>query len=113
MTRSELGINQWRIQDFPEEGAPTPKSAIILPFFLPKTAWKWKNLDGGGGRVARVPDAPLRSANGFDTQQLLFFFTTKALVEIKSSPISEFMNKILDKLLKMLLLTICIQVNKM
>ena len=21
---------QWRIQDFPEEGAPTPKTAIIL-----------------------------------------------------------------------------------
>ena len=112
MTRSELGINQWRIPDFPEEGAPTPKSAIILPFFCQKLHGNERIWTRGGGRVARVPDAPLRSANGFDTQQLLFFFTTKALVEIKSSPISEFMNKILDKLLKMLLLTICIQVNK-
>ena len=31
--------------------------------FLPKTGWKWKNLDPPGG--ARVPGAPLRSANGY------------------------------------------------
>ena len=50
---------QWRIQDFPEEGAPTLKEVIIWPI-SPKTAWNWKNLDSQGG----VPGAPLRSANG-------------------------------------------------
>ena len=27
---------QWRVQDFPEEGAPTLKEAIIWPFFPQK-----------------------------------------------------------------------------
>ena len=34
--RKQSNRMQWRIQDFPEEGAPTPKSAIILPFFCQK-----------------------------------------------------------------------------
>ena len=29
--------DQWRIQDFPEGGVPTHKSAIIFQIFLPKT----------------------------------------------------------------------------
>ena len=50
---------QWRIQDFPDGGAPTSKVGALtyyLATFLLKTAWKWKNLDREGG--ARVPGAP-------------------------------------------------------
>ena len=50
---------QWRIQDFPEWGAPIPKFGLFCKFFG-ITAWKWKNLDPRG---TRVPGAPLRSAN--------------------------------------------------
>ena len=39
---------QWRIQDFSEEGAPTPKSAIILPFFA-KNCMKMKEFGPPGG----------------------------------------------------------------
>ena len=49
--RQIIGGIQWRIQDFPEWWAPTAKSAIILKKILPKTAWKWKNLDPRGARV--------------------------------------------------------------
>ena len=45
---------QWRIQDFLEEGAPTYYFAQIYP----KTAWKWKNLDGGGGDASLAPSPP-------------------------------------------------------
>ena len=39
---------QWRIQDFPQGGRQLPN--VLLFFnFLPKTAWKWKNLDPRGG----------------------------------------------------------------
>ena len=45
---------QWWIQDLSLRRVPTPKVAIILQFLMPKTARKWKNLDGnlewGGGR---------------------------------------------------------------
>ena len=57
---------QWRIQDFPGEGAPTPKVGATTYYLVknfPKTAWKWNNLDpGGGGRASLA--CPLRSANG-------------------------------------------------
>ena len=53
--------NQWRIQDFPEEGAPTLKEAIIWPFF-PKNCMKLKEF--GPQEGARVLAPPLRSANG-------------------------------------------------
>ena len=49
---------QWRIQDFPEGWRQLPKWDYFFNF-LPKTAWKWNNLDPGG-----VPGAPLGSANG-------------------------------------------------
>ena len=49
---------QWRIQDFPGE-APTPEWGASLLFgktFAPKTVWKWKKLNqGGGGRPQRLP----------------------------------------------------------
>ena len=46
---------QWRIQDFPQGGRQLPKLLLFFTF-LPKTAWKWKNLDPQGG--AHVPGAP-------------------------------------------------------
>ena len=42
---------QWRIQDFPEGGAPTPKSAIILQIFCQKLHENeriWTPGRGGG-----------------------------------------------------------------
>ena len=51
---------QWRIQDFPQGGAPTPKSAIIFQFFSQKLR---ENERIWTPRGARVPGAPLRSAN--------------------------------------------------
>ena len=58
---SPFWYDQWRIQDFPKEGAPTPPGgAPTYDFakFSQKTAWNWKNLDPWGG----VSHAPLRSA---------------------------------------------------
>ena len=56
--------DQWRIQDFPEEGAPTPRGGgrqhTILSKF-PKNCMKLKEFGPPGGRV---PCAPLRSATG-------------------------------------------------
>ena len=51
---------QWRIQDFPEEGAPTlggHQDTILLKF--PENSMKLKKIRSGGGRV---PCAPLKSA---------------------------------------------------
>ena len=46
---------QWRIQDFPQGGAPTPKIAIIFHFFA-ENCMKMKEFGLPGG--ARVPGAP-------------------------------------------------------
>ena len=46
---------QWRIQDFPQGGAPTPKSAIIFQFFA-ENCMKMKEFGPPGG--AHVPGAP-------------------------------------------------------
>ena len=51
--------NQWRIQDFPHGGAPTPKVGVRTYFFWPKTAWKRKNFAPGGGGGARPWRPPL------------------------------------------------------
>ena len=52
---------QWRIQDFPQGGAPTPKSAIIFQFFA-ENCMKMKEFGPpGGGRASLAP--PLGSAN--------------------------------------------------
>ena len=45
---------------FPQGGAPTPKIAIIFQIFA-KNCMKMKEFGPPGG--ARVPGAPLRSAN--------------------------------------------------
>ena len=43
----EISSYQWRIQDFPEEGAQTLQGGANIWFcqIFPKTAWNWKNLD--------------------------------------------------------------------
>ena len=52
---------QWRIQDFPQGGAPTPKIAIIFQIFA-KNCMKMKEFGppGGGARPWRPPlDPPM------------------------------------------------------
>ena len=46
---------QWRIQDFPQGGAPTPKIVIIFQIFA-ENCMKMKEFGPPGG--ARVPGAP-------------------------------------------------------
>ena len=58
-----LHIYQWRIQDFSQGGAPTPKSAIIFQFFA-ENCMKMKEFGPRGGRASLAP--PLRSANVSD-----------------------------------------------
>ena len=53
-------VSQWRIQDFPQWGAPTPKIAIIFHIFA-ENCMKMKEFGPQGGRVSLVP--PLGSAN--------------------------------------------------
>ena len=58
---------QWQIQDCPQGGAPTPKSAIIFQFFprkLHENERIWTPV-GGGARVPGAPpplDPPMASA---------------------------------------------------
>ena len=52
---------QWRIQDFPQGGAPTPKIAIIFHIFA-ENCMKMKEFGPQGGRASLAP--PLGSANG-------------------------------------------------
>ena len=51
---------QWRIQDFPEERAPTPQPTI-LPYF-PENCMKLKEFESGGGGASLAPplDQPLQ-----------------------------------------------------
>ena len=56
-----LPCTQWRIQDFPQGGAPTPKIAIIYQIFA-KNCMKMKEFGppGGGARPWRPPlDPPM------------------------------------------------------
>ena len=60
--------NQWRIQDFPEEGALTPKGGrqpVIWPIF-PENCMRMKKFWAGGGRASLAPplDPPLETAYG-------------------------------------------------
>ena len=48
---------QWRIQDFPQGGAPTPKVGVLAYFFGQKLHENERIWTPGGG--ARVPGAPL------------------------------------------------------
>ena len=61
---------QWRIQDFPEEGALIPKGGAptyYLANFSRKLHENEEILGRGGGR-GRVPRAPPRSATAFIQQ---------------------------------------------
>ena len=72
MSTTWYNSNQWRIQDFPEWGAPTAKVGAPTYYFgqfSPKTAWNWRNLDWEGGRI---PGAPLGSANAVNVFYDLF-----------------------------------------
>ena len=46
-------INQWRIQDFPEEGTPTPQHTILLNF--PKNCMKLKEFGTRRGAASLTP----------------------------------------------------------
>ena len=52
--------DQWRIQDFPQGGAPTPKIAIIFQFFA-ENCMKMKEFGPPGGRASLAPplDPPM------------------------------------------------------
>ena len=59
--KSERKYQQWRIQDFPQGGAPTPKIAIIFQIFA-ENCMKMKEFGppGGGARPWRPPlDPPM------------------------------------------------------
>ena len=51
---------QWRIQDFPQGGAPTPKIAIIFRIFA-ENCMKMKEFGPQGGRASLAPplDPPM------------------------------------------------------
>ena len=66
---------QWRIQDFPQGGAPTPKSAIIFQFFA-ENCMKMKEFGppGGGARPWRPPlDPPMIWATHFKKYSEILF----------------------------------------
>ena len=50
---------QWRIQDFPQGGAPTPKIAIIFQFFSENCVKMKEFGPRGGGRGASLAPPPL------------------------------------------------------
>ena len=56
----EVNANQWRIQDFPEGAAPTPKNAIIFQFFCRKLHEN-ERIWTPGGRASLAPplDPPM------------------------------------------------------
>ena len=43
-------LEQWRIQDFPDRGDPTPMwgDNLLISQILQQTAWKWRKLDREG-----------------------------------------------------------------
>ena len=54
-------LSQWRIQDFPQGGAPTPKIAIIFQIFA-KNCMKMKEFGpprGGHASMAPPLDPPM------------------------------------------------------
>ena len=60
--------HQWRIQDFPQGGAPTPKIAIIFQIFA-ENCMKMKEFETQGG--ARPWRPPL------DPPMITFYFELK------------------------------------
>ena len=68
-----FGTIQWRIQDFPEEGAPTLRGGYQHTI-LPKTAWNWKNLNpqGGASKILLCRSATAIFWEGFSVQDELW-----------------------------------------
>ena len=54
MIAIHISSDQWRIQDFPQGGAPTPKIAIIFQIFV-ENCMKMKEFGPPGGRPWRPP----------------------------------------------------------
>ena len=71
--RSFVSTSQWRIQNFPKEGAPTPKSAIILHIFCWKPHENERFWIGGGGGLD-PPMPPLREDDMIKDILLTNFF---------------------------------------
>ena len=62
MLRETERESQWRIQDFPQGGAPTPKIAIIFQIFA-ENCMKMKEFEppgGGGASLAPPLDPPMK-----------------------------------------------------
>ena len=71
---------QWRIQDFPEEGAPTPQRGAPTYDFA-KFSQKLHEIEriwtpGGGGPASLVPplDPPLDGMHAISTHQVIRLF---------------------------------------
>ena len=54
---------QWRIQDFPQGGAPTPKIAIIFQIFA-ENCMKMSEFGLGGASLVPPLDPPMVTAPG-------------------------------------------------
>ena len=77
-TKSIVINYQWRIQDFPQGGAPTPKSAIIFQIFCQKPHEN-ERIWTPGGRVPGAPlDPPMHTTMRW-TPLLFFMITNLAL----------------------------------
>ena len=67
LTRWDADRYQWRIQDFPRGGAPTPKIAIIFHIFA-ENCMKMKEFGPQGRRASLAP--PLDPPMGTIKQQI-------------------------------------------
>ena len=68
--------NQWRIQDFPEEGAPTPRGGGAPTHNLAKFSQKLYEIERiwtprGEGRASKILLCRSATANGY-TKELIF-----------------------------------------
>ena len=68
-------INSGGSRIFPGGGGRQLPKLLLFFTFLPKTAWKWKNLDPPGGGASLAP--PLGSAN-----DKVFFFSTLTMFAV-------------------------------
>ena len=62
LTISGRDYRQWRIQDFPKVGAPTPEKTIILHFFAENCMEIKEFGSPGGARPCPPADPPMAGA---------------------------------------------------
>ena len=77
-----FSLNQWRIQDFPEEGAPTPRGGAPTYDFAKflKNCMKLKEFGPPGGASLTPPlDPPLLTFIFCTLTSFFFFFATHIL----------------------------------